>query len=88
MKKHTKQPWRYSEELELVTSSPKGHTIGSEEICNIDTFGKTYDEVKANGKLLAAAPDLLNACIEALKFVTVEENAHDILVSAINKATK
>ena len=37
--------------------------------------------------LIAAAPDLLAACKEALRFVTPEEEAYDTLNNAINKAT-
>ena len=37
--------------------------------------------------LLAAAPELLAACKEALRFVSPEEEAFDILHEAIGKAT-
>lgn len=39
-------------------------------------------------KLLAAAPDLLKACQEALRYVCVEEPAYDVLCDAIKKATE
>lgn len=39
-------------------------------------------------KLLAAAPDLLKACQEALQYVCVEEPAYDVLCDAIKKATE
>lgn len=39
-------------------------------------------------KLLAAAPELLEACQEALQYVCAEEPAYDVLVGAIKKATE
>nr|DAW90322.1 MAG TPA: hypothetical protein [Bacteriophage sp.] len=43
---------------------------------------------RENAKLIAAAPELLRACKEALKFVCVEEPAYDVLCDAIKKATE
>lgn len=39
-------------------------------------------------KLLAAAPELLEACQEALRYVCVEEPAYEVLCDAIKKATE
>lgn len=41
-----------------------------------------------NAKLIAAAPELLKACQEALRYVCVEEPAYNVLVDAIKKATE
>lgn len=41
-----------------------------------------------NAKLIAAAPELLRACKEALRFVCVEESVYDVLADAIKKATE
>ena len=41
-----------------------------------------------DARLIAAAPELLNACIEALKHVSVEEPAYHTLHAAIDKALK
>ena len=43
---------------------------------------------KKNAKLIAAAPELLRACKESLRFVCIEEPAYDILCDAIKKATE
>ena len=43
---------------------------------------------KKNAKLIAAAPELLRACKEALRFVCIEEPAYYILCDAIKKATE
>lgn len=44
--------------------------------------------VNANARLIAAAPKLLEACYEALRYVCVEDGAYDMVCDAINKATK
>lgn len=43
---------------------------------------------RKRAKLIAAAPELLKACQEALKYVCVEEPAYDVLCDAIKKATE
>jgi len=59
--------------------------LQSEKLVDI-TNSLEKKEAKANARLIAAAPELLDACIEALKFVDVEEPAFDVLQAAINKA--
>ena len=56
--------------------------------CNSIEFERIVAENEANAKLIAAAPELLNACIEALKYVSAEEPACDTLHAAIDKALK
>lgn len=41
---------------------------------------------RERAKLIAAAPELLKACQEALKYLCVEEPAYDVLCDAIKKA--
>lgn len=43
---------------------------------------------RERAKLIAAAPELLKACKEALRYVCVEEPAYDVLCNAIKKATE
>lgn len=43
---------------------------------------------RERAKLIAAAPELLKACQEALKYVSAEEPAYDVLCDAIKKATE
>ena len=45
-------------------------------------------KARKRDKLIAAAPELLEACQEALKYVCVEEPAYDVLCNAIKKATE
>lgn len=63
-------------------------------VCNfglssLDQQPKTLLEKQEKyAKLLAAAPELLEACQEALQYVCVEEPAYDVLCDAIKKATE
>lgn len=43
---------------------------------------------RERAKLIAAAPELLKACQEALRYVCLDEPAYDILCDAIKKATE
>lgn len=56
--------------------------------CNSIEFERIAAENESNAKLISAAPELLNACIEALKYVSVEEPAYHTLHAAIDKALK
>lgn len=57
------------------------------DIAYLDAYScQTIKEVKANAKLIAASPDLLEAAIEALRYVCIEEPAYSLLEKAINKA--
>lgn len=63
---------------------------GIEGIADGDNDCPKHDEAVANSKLIAAAPDLLKACIDALwLFKTIEVRGTTIreLQSAIKKAT-
>ena len=65
--KGTKKPWRTSKDFREVTTSKIGILEGSKKICTMASYCKTDDEVEANAKLIAAAPDLLNACLKVIK---------------------
>lgn len=43
---------------------------------------------RERAKLIAAAPELLKACQEALRYVCVDEPPYDVLCDAIKKATE
>ena len=51
-------------------------------------FGKTKEEAEANAKLIAAAPELLEALIEVVRISDRKHDAWDKAKQAINKATK
>lgn len=62
--KCTAGAWRVSLEFNEVTTSPPGILEGSKAICNFNNPLLPPEEVAANGRLLAAAPDLLAALKE------------------------
>jgi hypothetical protein len=64
--------------------------------CNPDDFGqkhlnRSYDEIRANATLIAAAPAMLNALIECVKCMEEscnqnENEWHDIIIEAAKDA--
>lgn len=84
---HTPAPWHLSDarstKVDLINNS-KGHAVG--EIVWVDTRNP------ADAKLIAAAPELLEACIEALSlFDNYPEtweaiDTWQVLINAIKKA--
>jgi hypothetical protein len=87
--KHTPAPWHLSDarstKVNLIDNSKK-QAIG--EIVWVDTRNP------ADAKLIAAAPDLLEACIEALNLFDNYPDCYEaigtleLLQSAIAKATR
>jgi hypothetical protein len=60
--KHTKGPWYVANDVD-VRGGPQE---GQEYVSTARARGRTLDEARANARLIAAAPDLLTACEEAL----------------------
>ena len=99
--KHTKGEWKIGDisiaGREFISEKPLYH-------CNIvDTSGKlvievwghtiSTEEVAANAKLIAAAPELFEACIESLAalktgYIEQRANATKLILAAIKKATE
>lgn len=87
--KHTPAPWHISNarstKVDLIDNA-KNEAIG--EIVWVDTRNP------ADAKLIAAAPDLLEACIEALSLFDNYPECYEaigtfeVLQNAISKATK
>jgi hypothetical protein len=85
---YTPAPWHLSDarstKVDLIDDS-KNHAIG--EIVWVDTRNP------ADAKLIAAAPDLLEACIEALSLFDNYDQCYEaigtfqVLTAAIKKAT-
>ena len=74
----------------IVTTAIQDNPNKVPYIC--DMWGMTTEEGKANAKLIAAAPDLMEACINSLKtFIsigcTTEADIMKELKNAIEKAT-
>ena len=74
MSKYTESPWLYSQNT--VSGSNGSEMVA--EVYGFDTLEK-----KANGKLIAAAPDLLEACQEFLKVINRTPTALEHYGSAI-----
>lgn len=91
--KHTQGPWEVSElDKTKVWGNRKCVSWSTNEAQNRYHYpDKTEEEMKANAKLIAAAPDLLAACQmakEELIFGGDWENAKVIIEKAIKKATE
>jgi hypothetical protein len=86
MSTHTPGPWKaeYRETSLAVYQRTRSGAKTGHPICVVSR------KDKANADLIAAAPDLLNACKVALplleRFVQGAESAHDLLRAAIAKA--
>lgn len=87
MGKHTKGPWNV--EIDSVSGKKTQIKVGEQRIASLN-FATDKGNVEANAALIAAAPELLGACKEALKALTGEglndgENAVSMLEGAIRK---
>ena len=93
---YTKEKWRYSEEYQEVTTSKIGIIEGSKSICAVCTFSKVTEEIQANGRLISASPELLEACtlmLQAFKDAPSEwlmtndvAQAESVMIDDVNKA--
>lgn len=60
--------WRVSSDGREVTTAPVGILDPKATVCRLEASSKAQEEVKANGKVLAAAPRMLRL-LEALQEV-------------------
>lgn len=93
MEKHTKRPWKISEHLDTGESVVRDADDIIVANCGVDQWEHRREpEMKANAKLIAAAPDLLIACKAAFEqlqvygLVTGEGDLMDTLNNTINEA--
>ncbi len=75
--RHTPEPWPIQDEYEgsIPIDSPVSST-GYDESMEICRVSKQIDEAQANARLIASAPDLLEACkaaYEAIGDMTLNE---------------
>lgn len=81
MAAHTPGPWtltwNHSERLAIVGPNNDGKFTSSDRICNLPH--RRNGEGKANGRLIAAAPELLEA---AREFTKAAHDARDALNAA------
>lgn len=100
--KHTKNNWRsYPEALKHNECYPEAEKLpfrsdvlgrGNGLIAKV--YGQDEEDVQAKAKLIAAAPELLEALNIALKFLPIadiinqDKEAANKVINAINKATE
>jgi len=88
--KYTKLEWQYSPMKGTINNCFAAQVWDSNGF-SLATISSRYgeEEATANAKLIAAAPELLEACIEAEKHHQgLHSEIGGILRSAIEKATK
>ncbi len=93
--KHTPGPWSYNQDSEVVNvgedNCPDGDDCDDFRIAdtNGDLFERPPDERIANGHLIAAAPELLEACQGFLNLLDAKVCPKDIVgwATAQTKAT-
>lgn len=78
--KHTPGPWIVRYQKEIHPSDTKQSQIAIDSLDNDFCDGVPKEEWRANANLIAAAPELLEACEYALK--------HAPNVSVVNKLSK
>ncbi len=93
MSKHTKGPWAINEFL-VYAENGNGCTLAT---INSTSKGISDEEAQANARLIAAAPELLEACQSSLQWIldvlqaeppeTYSDDILDELNAAIDKAT-
>jgi hypothetical protein len=89
---HTPGPWYYNKNRRNIYTVAKDFVVAKVHCSEHDTYSEEDAERDANGKLMAAAPDLLAACEAALQLydgMTASKNAATgvQLRAAIAKAT-
>ena len=80
------------------TKGSWNHTSSNHVKCDFNTIAYAYsmnvgdEEAKANAKLIAAAPALLDACIKIAEYIELrnisDSEAYFIVKKAIKKATE
>ena len=87
---HTPGPWRVSRDGNIRPASrdAKGHTNGYAPLAKIvgDKRVTTHENNAANARLMAAAPDLLEALKEILTCPAGDYDASDDYENAVKKA--
>lgn len=85
--KGTKGDWYYQENSDTYTNIVRSNAgKGRETIFITQLSQDTSGEAEANARLIAASPNLLEACIVALSVIDKDINAYNTVRKAIEKA--
>ncbi|MHC4445234.1 MAG: hypothetical protein ACYTA5_21760 [Planctomycetota bacterium] len=80
---HTPGPWGIESDpfwvdktcvYNVIAAPPPGY---DDDVCPAKAYGRNVEEAKANARLIAAAPELLAACKEAVRVKRIWKN-HDL----------
>lgn len=77
---HTPRPW-----INLGNRVDVDIADGLSGICEMSDW-MSKEEMEANARLIASAPELLEAMKKAVKFISSGTKPYDLLWDAINKA--
>jgi len=90
MSKHTEGPWKVDGITELCIYDVDSRFIGLASITSIkgsnDTYNEAYEEAKANARLMAAAPELLEALMLAKDMMIVNDLSLPYTFEVIDEA--
>lgn len=92
--KGTNEDWRLTNDFSEVTTSRVGILEGSKSICAINQYGKPREEIEANAKIIASAPELFEVVRELHKLLCEHEPNwylkyhYNIAQKVIKKATE
>jgi hypothetical protein len=89
---HTPGPWEHTGNGDIQGNEDNGHGMGPVDVCSV-YLRTVKGRTEANARVIAAAPDLLNACLRALMLLSdpeADENEADrvtlVLVDALRLA--
>ena len=89
---HSPAPWKYETDVIEDANGNDVCTLCSPEVCGDPRIDRpAWQEAHANGRLIAAAPDLLRACQAAItywdsRFAANRREALRIITAALAKA--
>lgn len=79
---HTPGPWRFDRDSNVLEMAGKP----TADIVDVSPPLASYEEARANGHLIAAAPELLAACQSMLVKFLSKEPQYKQAIAAIDKA--
>ena len=75
MSKHTKGPWHRRARMIVGNETTKSEGITGRVVCSVGEYWADDEEAKANARLIAAAPELLEAAKNSLQQLKMFQHA-------------